>query len=168
MKPADQLRQAVSRFIASRNARERKILAIGVTSLAAILIYLILLAPAIDGRANLEKSLPALRQQLAELQMLAGQASTLSGAATAPVMSMTKESIETSLSRKGLKAQSVVVTGDFAKVQLSAIPFAGLADWIDEAQRTARLSATEATITALAQPGNVDASLTLHQQKSDQ
>ena len=62
---------------------------------------------------------------------------------------------------------SSVLTGEFAKVQMASTSFGGLIDWLDDAQKTARLSVVEASITALPAVGMVDANITLRQQKSE-
>ena len=76
---------------------------------------------------------------------------------------MTKENIEAALARSGLKAQNVMLSGDFAKVQLSAVSFANTLYWLDDMQKTARLSATDANIVALSQPDMINATFTLSQ-----
>jgi general secretion pathway protein M len=60
------------------------------------------------------------------------------------------------------------VTGEIVKVQLSSASFAGTIDWLNEMQRTARLSVVDATIDSQAQPDTVNATLTLRLQRSGQ
>ncbi|MGB8409589.1 MAG: type II secretion system protein GspM, partial [Gallionella sp.] len=59
--------------------------------------------------------------------------------------------------------QSVMLTGDFAKVQLSGASFAGILNWLDEMQKTALVSVVDASIVAQAQPDIVNATITLRQ-----
>ena len=162
------LQQTLSTFWSERNQRERTMLAIAIAVVVAGLFYMLLIDPAVSGRETLQKRLPALRQQAAELRAMAKEATTLSGKTAAPATTVTKESLEASLTRKGLKPQSVSLTGELAKVQLTSASFAGLVDWLNEMQQTARLSVIDANIEALAQADMVNATLTLRQQKGEQ
>jgi general secretion pathway protein M len=160
------LKESLSAFWMERNARERNVLTLASVVIVLALLYLLFISPALDGRAQLQKNLPALRQQAAELQALAKQASTVAAVSAPPAPVLTKESIEAALARQGLKPQSVVNTGELTKVQLSSSSFSGLVNWLDEMQKTARLSLVEANIEALAPVDTVNASLTLRQQRS--
>jgi general secretion pathway protein M len=115
------------------------------------------------GRDQLNKNLPVLRQQVAQMQALSKEAAALSGKSAAPFIAMSKENIEAALARNGLKPQSVILTGDFAKVQLAAVSFAGTLNWLDDLQKTALLSVIDANIVALPQPDMVNATFTLRQ-----
>ncbi|CAN5369406.1 N/A [soil metagenome] len=163
----NQLMETMSAFWLERNARERAVLALAALLLLLGLFYVMLIAPALSGRAQLEKSLPTLRQQSAELQGMASQVASLSNGATAAPPAVTKESVEAALSRRGLKAQSVVQSGDQVKVQLAAASFAATLDWLDEMQKGARLSMVDANIVALAAPDSINATLTLKQLRAD-
>ena len=121
---------------------------------------------------RLQKDLPALRQQAAELQSLTARAASLSSQLAAqPASPLSKEAVETALKSKGLNPQSVLLSGDMAKVQLSAVAFAGLLDWLEEVQKNARWQVVDANVSALggqtAQPGIVNATVTLWQQKHE-
>ena len=160
-------RDAAAAFWNDRSIKERKqMLAIGSVILAA-LIYLLLLEPALHGRAQLRKSLPELRQQSAELQQLTQQAAALGANVATPPPLLSKQSIEAGLTARGLKAQSVVVTDEVVRIQLNTASFAALVEWLDEVQKTARLSVMDSTITGLPDSDTVSATLTMRQQKSD-
>ena len=73
-----------------------------------------------------------------------------------------------SLTGKGLKPQSVLLTGEMAKIQLNAVSFAGIVDWLQDAQKTLRLSVVDASVEAQQKPDTVNASLTLRQQGGGQ
>lgn len=166
MSRIQEIRQSTRTFLNDRTPQERRLIAFAAAFFVVAVVYLLLLEPAIVGRSQLSKNLPALRQQVAELQGMTSEATTLSAAVSQPVGPVTRETIEAALARQGLKAQSVTVTGEFIRVQFSAVPFPALTSWLDDARRTARLSVTEASITSLPQAGSVDASLTLRQQRS--
>ena len=154
-------------FWTEREPRERRMLSVGAAVMAAALIYLVGFAPALQGTARLQKTLPEMRQQAASLQALAREAQALgAGGATGATLS-TQEGIEAGLARKGLKAQSVVVTGDLVRLQMNNVSFAGILDWLDETQKSARLSVAESSFTALAQTDMVNATLSLRQPKTE-
>lgn len=160
--------QPLSAFWSARNARERMFLAVAMIVIGFGLAYVLLIDPALSGRAQLSKNLPVLRQQVAELQAMAKEAGGLSAKGAAPVAPISRESLEAGLMRKGMKPQNIALTGDdVVRVQLASVPFAGVVDWLDEMQRTASLSAVEANVVALPEPGQVNATLTLRQLKSE-
>jgi general secretion pathway protein M len=160
------LKQPLSAFWNARNARERMLLAAAVIVIALGLIYLLLIDPALTEREQLNKNLPVLRRQVAELQAMSKEVSGLS-ARTQSVGPLSRDSLEAALIRKGLKPQNLTLTGEIARVQLNSVPFAGVIDWLDEMQKTALLSVIEANIVAQPEAGLVNATLTLRQQKSE-
>lgn len=157
----DQSRQSFSEFWAVCDARERAMLAVAALVVIIGLAYSLLFDPALSGRDRLNKNLPILRQQVAQMQALSKEAAALSAKSSAPLVTMSKENIEAALVSNSLKPQSVVLAGDFAKVQLSAVSFAGMMNWLVEMQKTALLSVVDANIVALAQPDMVNATFTL-------
>jgi general secretion pathway protein M len=160
--------QPLSAFWSARNAREQTLLSVAMIVIVFGLVYLLLIDPALSGRAQLSKNLPVLRQQVAELQAMSKEASGLAAKGAAPVAPISRDSLEASLVRKGMKPQNIALTGDdVVRVQLAAVPFAGVIDWLDEMQRTAALSTVEANVVALPEAGQVNATLTLRQQKSE-
>ena len=158
-----QSRQTFLEFWAARDARERAMLAIAALVVAFGLVYALLVGPALSGRDSLNKNLPLLRQQVAQMQTLSKQAAALSIKPAAPLAAMSKENIEAALARNGLKPQSLLLTGDFAKVQLASVSFSATMDWLDDMQQTALLSVADANIVALPKPDMVNATFTLRQ-----
>lgn len=168
MSPAlDRIRDASTAFWQQRDARERAMLALAAAVIALALVYAVLIAPALGGRAQLEKSLPGLRLQAAEMQGLAQQASQFANRPPPAQLALSRESVEAALARKGLKAQNLVVSGDLLKLQLASVSFAATLDWLDEMQRTAGMTVVDSNIAGLAQTDTVSVTLTLRQQKSE-
>ena len=60
--------QAVQAFWAERTQQERKLLSIGGVVAGLALVYAVFFEPAWTGRITLQKSLPELRQNAAQLQ----------------------------------------------------------------------------------------------------
>jgi general secretion pathway protein M len=158
-----QLRARALAYWVARTDQERKFLTVGAAVLAVTLGYLVLIAPALEGRAQLRRSLPQLRQQAAQLQALAQEATALNGQPAPQVAPMTREALSSSLGTRGLTAQSLSMTGEYAKLQLNNASFANLVMWLDAQRRENRVAVQDAVITALPAAGQVDASLTLHQ-----
>jgi general secretion pathway protein M len=76
---------------------------------------------------------------------------------------MTREALAASLTARGLSPQSLTMTGEYAKLQLTAVSFANLMAWLDAQRRENRVLLQDGTVTALKTPGQVDANLTLRQ-----
>ena len=151
-------------FWQEREARERRLLAAAGTVVLLALAYLLLVGPALEGRERLAKTLPQLRQQAAEMQSLAAAATQIAQQAPPPAAPLTREGIDASLARSNLKPQTVLLTGDQLKLQLTNASFAALVGWLDEQQRSTRLALTEATIDVQPTLDIVNGTLTLRRQ----
>jgi general secretion pathway protein M len=158
-----QLRERLAVYWLARTEQERRYLAVGGAVAAAALVYALFIGPALSGRAQLQKELPQLRQQAAQLQAMAQEAGALAGQPAVQVSPMTKESLTASLAALSITPQSVSMTGEFARIQLAGVSFANLVSWLDAQRRENRISVQEAVVTAQAPAGQVDANLTLHQ-----
>jgi len=147
----------------ARTEQERKFLTVGAIILGVTFFYLTLLAPAIEGRAQLRRSLPELRQQAAQLRTMADEARALASQAPQPPAPLSRESVTASLAARGMSAQGLSVTGNYAKFQLENVAFANLMAWIDEQRRNSQLGVEEAQISAQTPLGQVNATLTMRQ-----
>lgn len=162
------LRATWTAFWEARNARERSVLLIVTGLLLLLLVWLWLIDPALQGRAELKKTLPALHAQLAQLQALTKEAAALPAASAAnPVTTtpLSRSMLESSLARKGINAQTLEVNGELVRLKLSGVSFAALIAWLSEMQAAAQLAVNDATVVALEQSDRVDASLSLRQQR---
>lgn len=147
----------------ARTEQERKFLTWGGVILGITFFYLTLLAPAIDGRAQLKRSLPALKQQAAQLRSMADEARALASQTPPPVPQLTREGVSSSLTARGLSPLELSVTGNYVKFKLDNVAFANLMAWIDEQRRNSRLGVEEAQLSAQTPLGQVNATLTLRQ-----
>ncbi len=157
------LRERALTWWLGRTDQERKFLTVGGAVVGVSLVYALLLAPAIEGRDSLKRSLPALRQQAAQLQTMAAEAQALAATPAPSVAPMNSEGLNASMAQRGLKAASVTMTGEYAKIQFNGVSFANLVSWLDAQRRENRVQVQDATFTALAAVGQVDATLTLRQ-----
>ena len=158
-----QLRERIAVLWRARTEQERKILAAGAAVAVCALVFALFVGPALGGRAQLEKDLPQLRQQAAQLRAMALEAGELAGQPVAQVTPMTRESLSASLVALGLNPQSLTMTGEYARLQLAGVSFAGLVGWLDAQRRENRIALQDGAFTALANAGQVDATLTLRQ-----
>jgi general secretion pathway protein M len=152
-------------FWSERTEQERRFLAVGGIVVAVGLVYGLLIDPALSGREQLNKTLPQLRQEAAELQALAAEAAQLSAQPPLQAPLMTKESLNAGLSSRGLTPASLVMTGEYAKVEFKAASFAGIVTWLDAIRRENRIAVQDANFTAQTPAGMVDATMTLRQER---
>jgi general secretion pathway protein M len=148
------------RFWQARTPRERGILVAGGALLLFLLIWLLLVDPALDGRARWQKDLPALRADYAQMQALAQQAR----AAPPPATTSTppdRASIERSLNDAGLKPQSLNVSDALVSARFNDVSFSALTDWLHRAQRESRLVVSDASMSARERIDRVDARVSL-------
>jgi len=160
-----QSKQQFDVFWNARDAREKKLLTSAVIVIFAAVIYAVFLEPAITGRTKLETQIPELRQQVAEISALSSQQAKLASGMNQVIDPVSKELVETSLSARGIKAQSLSVTDDIVRVQIQSVAYANIMDWLLESQRASRLTVEEARLIALPENGQVSATLMLKQQR---
>lgn len=155
-------------FWGARTQRERSVLGTGFMVLLAVLVWLILIDPAMQGRAQLQKELPVLREQLAQLQSMARELTKTGNSAAAPPSTtapLARQMLESSLARKGLRPQSLEHNGELVRLKLSDASFAALVEWLADIQTSTQLVVTDANVIGTEKLDKVNASLSLRQQK---
>jgi general secretion pathway protein L len=130
-----------------------------------LLVWLWLIDPALQGRRQLQKTLPALHAQLAQLQALTKEVAALPAPSPGNPSVLSRAMLENSLTRKGIKPQTLEVNGELVRMKLSGVSFAALIVWLNEMQGAAQLAVNDATVVALEQSDRVDVSLSLRQQR---
>ena len=161
-----QLRDQASLYWLARTEQERKYLTVGGATVVGALIYMLFIAPPLEGRAKLNAQLPILRVEASKMQALALEAGELSRQPPLQVTPMTRETLTASLTARSLAPTSLVMSGEFAKLQFNGVQFAGLYSWLDAQRRESRIDVQEigvTPVTAGTPAGQVDAILTLHQ-----
>lgn len=151
-----------------RTEQEQRMLSIGGAVLALGLAWGVLIDPALSGRSKLEKELPQMNQQLAEMQALAGEAAQLAAQPAVQPQPLSKDGVAARLQAMGLSTQNLAVTGDYIKVEFKGVPFAGLVTWLDAMRREQRVTVQEGSVTQQGPAGQVDANLTLRQESAGQ
>ena len=168
MTPAELLERGV-RWWGSLRARERRVLGAGTLLLAAVLGYLLAFEPAYVGRQRLERELPQLRSQLAQMEGLAAEARRLSAQAVqgADSPQQLKSQLQASIDAAGLQdaVAQLAVTGELIDLRFKAVPFAAWLEWFDGALRETRLRTVDVALERETAPGLVSARLTLEAPK---
>jgi general secretion pathway protein M len=158
-----QFKDQLSLYWLARTEQERKYLTVGGATLVGALVYMLFIGPAVDGKAKLNKQLPQLRVEAATMQALAQEAGELASRPAPAVTPMTRESLTAGLTARGITPGSLVITGEFAKIQLTGVAFANLYSWLDAQRRENRIGVEDISVTAATPEGQVDAQLTLRQ-----
>lgn len=154
------LKDTFAQFWDERQERERQYISVAVCALTALLVYLVGIDPALTGKAELTKSLPALHHQAAEMQRMAQELSTLPRPEN--LNEVTRDSIEQSLIKSNLKPQSLSVVEGVVRAQISSTSMAALQMWLLEIQKLSGLFVEDIKIAAL-EEGLVSVSFTLRQ-----
>lgn len=155
---------AARQFWEQRQPRERAWLAGAAGLLAAALVYLALIEPAFAAIARLQRSLPNLRAQSAELQSLLAESRALRSrpAVAASGAQQMQPAVEQSLSGAGLKAARIVpLSGGALQLTFSDVPYAAWSGWLARAERELGMHAVAVTARATQAPGNADIELSL-------
>ncbi len=159
---------SVSAFWQERTARERRVLAFGGTLLLLALLWLLAIEPALEGRERWRKDLPQLRADAALVQALSQQLASAPPRAANAAPPVDKATLESSLAAQGLKAQSLNVQDAggvlLVRASFADVSFSALTEWLQQQQRGAQLSVSEASVTARERLDRVDAQLTLRRQ----
>ncbi len=165
---ADRARQ---RYLALA-PRERRLVNAAGALLGAVVVFTVLIEPALDTTRKLRDELPLLRTQAASVADLAAQAAALRGKAAAPAATLpTATDIGASLERAGLPADHWKLDhpgqGDSVTLALTDIPSSALLRWLENAAGDWGLTVKDVDLTRAANangrplPGLVNGSLTL-------
>ena len=124
---------------ASLAPRDRRMLIIAGCFLLVIIFWQVLLEPAWVGRQRLQKTLPTLRADLAQMDHMAAEARELANAADAPAETVAQVTVrlEQSLLARGMDkdAAKVQAQGDIIEVRFHQAPFENWIFWLDAAVR---------------------------------
>jgi len=162
-----QAQQDFSSFWSARTAQERKMLTAAAAVIVLAATYALLIEPAWSGRNQLTNELPDLRQQVAQLQVLTGEAASLANKPAILRPAITQENLEKSLANKGLKPLELKLSGDRVQLKLSSASFSSTLGWLAEVQSDMLLAVIEADFKTLSQANMVDVTMTLHQQRNE-
>ncbi|WP_412022744.1 type II secretion system protein GspM [Burkholderia cepacia] len=154
----EQLNQTLAQFWGERSQREKMLLGWGGAVLAVVIAYSVLWAPAQEGRARIQRELPTMRRELAQMTAQENEAKSLTAAAqgVAPTGLALKDALTASLSDHGLQGAQVQIVGNGVQVQMKNVSFPAWTQWLDDARRQFKVQVGEAHATALKEDGQVD------------
>jgi general secretion pathway protein M len=153
---------ALGEFWSAREPREKRLLSIGGVVVGIAIVYTVLIQPAMDGRAELREELPQLRAQLAQMQAEAHEARDLSTSAAGvpPTGDELHQALTDSLAAHGLQNVQVTAIGDSMQIKAKNIAFGDWIGWVDDVRKQNKVQVSEANVTALDKPGQVDVDAT--------
>ncbi|HHV7524960.1 TPA: type II secretion system protein GspM [Burkholderia orbicola] len=154
----EQLNQTLAQFWGERTPREKTLLGWGGAVLAIAIAYSVLWSPAQEGRSRIQRELPAMRHELAQMTAQANEAKSLAAAAqgVAPTGLALKDALTASLSDHGLQGAQVQIVGNGVQIQMKNVSFPAWTQWLDDARRQFKVQVGEAHATALKDDGQVD------------
>ena len=136
---------------ASLAPRDRRMLIIAGCFLLVIIFWQVLLEPAWVGRQRLQKTLPTLRADLAQMDHMAAEARELANAADAPAETVAQVTVrlEQSLLARGMdkEAAKVQAQGDIIEVRFHQAPFENWIFWLAAAVRETRTRIVDLSVT---------------------
>jgi general secretion pathway protein M len=150
-------------FWSERTTREKSLLMAGGAVLGIVILYGILWAPAIEGRARLLGQMPAMQRQLAEMTAQANEARALSTRAqsAAPTGNTLKNALADSLRQQGISGAQVLIAGNAVQIRAKSVSFSNWVAWLDQVRKQYRVQIVETHATALKEDGQVDLTATL-------
>jgi general secretion pathway protein M len=157
--PPATLRQQASRLWQSRAPRERQLITVMTIAIAALVLWLIAVQPALRTLQATPAELDRLDLELQQMQLAALESETLRTASPVPP-AQAAEALRAASERLGTKAK-LALQGDRATLTFTAVPFEGLRTWLGEARRAARARPVEAQLLKSAGGYSGSISLTL-------
>ncbi len=151
-------------FWNERAPRERAALAAMAAIVAAALAYLVLIEPAAQGIARLERGLPHTRSQAAQLDALLAEVKALKARPQVATVSTAeaRAAIDRSLAAAGLKAARIVPLADGdLQFTLANVPFAAWSTWLAATERELGARAITVSANGTGTPGAVDVEMVL-------
>ncbi|GAA5785915.1 hypothetical protein GCM10007860_13860 [Chitiniphilus shinanonensis] len=150
--------QRLRQFWLQRNPRERLFLAACGTVIAVALFYALLWQPAVDGRARLQKQLPRLEADLAEMQR---QIALLKGApaAGAAAEGDLRSAVQAVTGAVGIKADLRALPGQRVAVDAPDLPFPQVLELLSAVRRDAGARIVKLDAKATGAPGRVSLNL---------
>jgi general secretion pathway protein M len=156
------MRQALNdtwaEFWSARTQREKTILMWGGLVAGIAIVYLVLWAPAYEGRARLRASLPTMQAQLAQMTAQANEARALSGAGqgATPTGGALRDALTQSLATNNMGAAQVQLIGTAVQIQLKNASFPLWTMWLDDVRKQLKVQVIETHVTAQQPDGQVD------------
>lgn len=137
-------RQQAGQFWQARAPRERQLIAVMVSALTILALWMIAVQPALRTLREAPIELVRLDQQWQQTQLAAFESESLRSATAVPP-AQAGEALRAATDRLGSKAK-LVVQGDRATVTFTGVAFEDLRAWLGEARSGARARPVEAQL----------------------
>ena len=128
----------------SRAPRERQLIAAAAIAVAALLVWLIAVQPALRTLRETPGELDRLDAQWQQMQLAASESAALRSASPVPP-AQASEAVRAATERLGGKGK-VALQGDRAVMTFSGLPFEALRNWLGEVRSAARARPVEAQL----------------------
>jgi type II secretory pathway component PulM len=148
-----------------RNQREKQLLTIAAALLISWLGWVLLVNPALRGRAHWQRELPGMQSELAQMRSLLTEMAKLPAHSKESRLALSRQTLESSLTEKGLKAEQLEITANQVNARFIDISFASFAELLQQWQITSQLVVDEVTITARDRIDRVDVRVSLKRLK---
>src|SRR5471032_2497346 len=124
-------------FWNARTQREKTILMWGGLVVAIAIVYLVLWAPAYEGRARLRSALPGMQRQLAQMTAQANEARTLAGGGQGVTSTggALRDALTKSLADNNMAGSQVQLIGAAVQIQIKNVSFPLWTVWLDDARK---------------------------------
>jgi general secretion pathway protein M len=151
-------------FWNERAPRERAVLALLGAIVLLALLYLMLVEPAVAGIKRLERGLPQVRSQTAQLDALLADVKALKARPQVATVSAAEArgALDKSLATAGLKAARIVPLSDGdLQLTFANVPYAAWSVWLAGIERELGARAISVVANSNGTPGQVDVELAL-------
>ncbi|HEU4621720.1 MAG TPA: type II secretion system protein GspM [Burkholderiaceae bacterium] len=135
--------------------RERRLVAIALAVVAGAIVYLVAIEPALNGRAKLQRELPKLRSEAAELAGIASVASQRPVSRRPANETELRRAIEAALGPLASKA-TVTTSGTSVVVKFERLAYPAVASWASRIVRETGARIESAKVTPSSEPERAD------------
>ena len=137
-------RQRAGRFWQARAPRERQLIIVMAISVAVLLVWLVLIQPALRILREAPLELNRLDQQMQQMQLAASEMQALRAASPVPA-EQASTALRAATAQLGSNAR-LAIQGDRAVLTFTGIQGDALRDWLGEARSAARARPMEAQL----------------------
>ncbi len=137
-------REQAGRFWQARAPREKQFIVAMLVAVAALVVWLVLIQPALRTLRQAPIDIDRLDQQMQQVQLAAAEVQTLRAASPVPA-EQAATALRAATSRLGDKAK-LVVQGERATLSFTGVPAEALRGWLGEARSAARARPLEAQL----------------------
>jgi len=152
---------ALSQVWQVRNQREKQWLTIAAAIVISWLGWVLLVNPALRGRAYWQRELPTMQNELSQMRSLLSDISTEPVRSNESRLALSRQILESSLNEKGLRAENLQIADGHVRARFIDISFSAFTELLQQWQIASQLVVEEVTVTARDRIDRVDVSVSL-------